>query len=125
MWCMVAAPLIAGNDLRTMNDDIIKILTNKEMIAINQDPLGKQGKRIRNDGDLEVWCKELSGKRLAVALLNKSSESADITVTWKELGLKGTRKIRNLWKHKNLGRYKHSYTGEGIQSHEAMVILVK
>lgn len=54
MWCIVAAPLIAGNDIRSMTPEIIEILTNKELIAINQDPLGKQGRRIRDDGDLEV-----------------------------------------------------------------------
>jgi alpha-galactosidase len=95
------------------------------MIAIDQDPLGKQGKRIRDDGDIEVWTKELSENKLAVALLNRSSEPADITVTWEELGIKGTCKIRDLWKHKNLGRFKHSFTGSNIGSHEAMVVLIK
>jgi alpha-galactosidase len=125
MWCMVAAPLIAGNDLRDMSDEIIQILTNKEVIAINQDPLGKQGRRIRDDGDLEVWCKELSGDRKAIALLNRSSEPADMEVTWKELGLKGKLKVRDLWKHQDLGKFKDSFKGEGILPHEARVLLIE
>jgi len=125
MWCMVAAPLIAGNDLRYMSDEIIQILTNKEVIAINQDPLGKQGRRIRDDGDLEVWCKKLSGNRKAVALLNRSSEPADMEVSWDELGLKGKLKVRDLWKHQDLGEFKDSFKGEGILPHEALVLLIE
>jgi alpha-galactosidase len=125
MWCMVAAPLIAGNDLRDMADGIIQILTNKEVIAINQDPLGKQGRRIRDDGDLEVWCKELSGNRKAIALLNRSSEPADMEVSWKELGLKGKLKVRDLWKHQDLGKFTDSFKGENILPHEALVLLIE
>jgi alpha-galactosidase len=124
MWCIVAAPLMAGNDLRTMTPEIIEILTNKELIALNQDPLGKQGRRIRDDGDIEVWGKELSENRYAVTLLNRTANPADITVTWKELGLEGEFNVRNLWMHKNVGKFKDSFTGKNIQSHEAMVILL-
>ncbi len=125
MWCMVAAPLITGNDLRSMTPDIIDILTNKELIAINQDPLGKQGKRIRDDGDPEVWKKELSDNMLAVALLNKSNDPVNISVSWEELGVKGTLKIRDLWTHKDLGKFRNSFTGESIPGHGTMVILLK
>jgi alpha-galactosidase len=124
MWCMVAAPLIAGCDLRTMSPEITKILTNKEMIAVDQDPLGKQGRRIRDDGDLELWIKELSGGKVAVALLNRASEPADITFTWKELGIKGKRKLRDLWLHKDLGKFEGSFTGKNIASHDAIVLLL-
>ena len=127
MWCMVAAPLMAGNDLRTMKPEIIDILTNKEMIAIDQDPLGKQGRRVRQlaDDDLEVWVKELSGNRRAVALLNRSSVPADINVKWEEIGMNGKRKVRDLWQHEDLGKFKDSFTGKNIASHEAVVLLVE
>lgn len=124
MWCMVAAPLIAGNDLRDMEPEIIKILTNKEVIAINQDSLGKQGRRIIKDGDIEVWIKELSGDQWAVALFNRSDKPADITVSWKEINKKGKLKVRDLWQHKNLGKHKDSFTGKQIPSHSAMVLLI-
>ena len=123
MWCMVAAPLIAGNDLRSMTEEITEILTNEEVIAINQDILGKQARRIRDDGDIEVWLKELSGNRVAVALLNRSSESADITINWDEIGVKGKVKVRDVWLHENLGKFKDSFTGKDIPSHEALVLL--
>lgn len=125
MWCMVASPLIAGNDLRTMKEEIVEILTNKELIAVNQDSLGKQGRRIRDDGELEVWSKELSGNRRAVALLNRSSEPADISVAWKELGLEGKLKVRDLWKHEDMGKFRDTFTGKNIQAHEAMVLLIE
>ena len=124
MWCMVAAPLIAGNDLREMSPEIVKILTNKEVIAIDQDPLGKQGRRIRDDGDLEVWSKEMSGGRRAVALFNRSDEPADIKVSWTEIGMKGKLKVRDLWEHKDLGIFKDSFTGKRIPAHSAMVLLI-
>ncbi len=125
MWCMVAAPLIAGNDLRNMKPEITGILTNKEVIAIDQDPLGKQGRRIRDDGDLEVWSKEMSGGRWAVALFNRSSRPADIKVSWQEIGMKGKRKVRDVWKHKNLGKFRDSFTGRQIPAHSAMILLIR
>ena len=95
------------------------------MIAVGQDPLGKQGKRIRDDGDLELWVKDLAGKKYAVALLNRSSVPADITFSWQELGLKGKKKmVRDLWLHKNIGKFKESFTGKNIQSHDAMILLI-
>ncbi|WP_372934249.1 glycoside hydrolase family 27 protein, partial [Mariniphaga sediminis] len=124
MWCMMAAPLMAGNDLRSMSPEIIDILTNDEIIAIDQDPLGKQGKRIRDDGELEVWCKELSDNRKAVALLNRSDKPADIVVSWKELGISGKYKVRDLWEHKNLGKFKGKFIGGNIKPHDAVVLLI-
>src|SRR5437773_7701686 len=59
LWAILAAPLLAGNDLRDMKPEIRDILTNKEVIAVNQDPLGRQGRRVRKDGDLEVWAKQM------------------------------------------------------------------
>ncbi|NOY37297.1 MAG: glycoside hydrolase family 27 protein [Chlorobi bacterium] len=124
LWCMVAAPLIAGNNLESMTPEIIEILTNKEVIAVNQDPLGKQARRIRDDGDLEVWSKELSGNRRAVALFNRSSHPADIKVNWQETGMEGRLKVRDLWRHKDLGKFKNSFTGKNIPAHSAMVLLI-
>jgi len=125
MWCMVAAPLIAGNDLTTMKEEITQILTNKEVIAINQDPLGKQGRRVRDDGELEVWVKELSGNRRAVALLNRSDHSANIAFSWEEAGISGEYSVRNLWAHQNLGEFRQAYRGTDIASHDALVLLLE
>ena len=124
MWCMVAAPLIAGNDLHNMAPEIRQILTNKALIAVDQDRLGKQGRRIRQKGDLEVWVRELEGNRLAVALFNRSSVAADISVKWEELGISGNRLVTDLWTNRNLGKFKKSYTGVKVKSHEARILLL-
>ncbi len=71
-WCMLAAPLMMGNDLRIMTDDILKILTDKDVIALDQDPLGKQGYRVIDEEGKEVWVKELSDGNWAVCMLNDS-----------------------------------------------------
>lgn len=71
LWCLLAAPLMAGNDIRNMNDEIHYILTKKEVIAVDQDPLGMEGRRVRREGDLEVWAKQMSDGSRAVVLLNR------------------------------------------------------
>jgi alpha-galactosidase len=74
MWAMLAAPLLAGNDLPNMKPEIKAILTNRDVIAIDQDPLGKQGTRAYSDGEVEVWTRHLSGGALAIAVLNAGSD---------------------------------------------------
>lgn len=86
MWAMMAAPLIAGNDLRTMDEVTREILTNKEVIAVNQDPLGIQCIKVRDDGDQEVYVKPLANGDYAVALLNRGESAAKIRVTAEEIG---------------------------------------
>lgn len=124
MWCMVAAPLIAGNDLTTMKEDIRKILTNKEIIAINQDSLGKQGRRIKKEGDIEVWCKELSGNRFAVALLNRGENIDTIKIKLEKFDKTRIIKVRDVWRHKDLGQYSGSFTVNEIGPHETVVLLL-
>ena len=124
MWCMVAAPLIAGNDLRLMNPEIREILTNKALIAIDQDPLGKQGRRVRKKDELEVWMKELSGGSVAVALFNRSGHPVSMTIRWEELGISGARTVGDLWKQSKLGNHNKSFTAESVKSHEARMLLL-
>ncbi len=102
MWCMMASPLLAGNDLTTMSEETISILTNKDMIAIDQDPLVYQARRLKDDGDWEVWARPListiSGK-VAVALLNRSDKKATISFNADSTGLIAQKgyTIRNIW----------------------------
>jgi alpha-galactosidase len=108
-----------------MTSDIIGILTDKEMIAIDQDRVGRQGRRVRDDGDTEVWAKALSGGRVAVALLNKSHQTAAIGFNWNEIDVKGKMSVRDVWRHKNMGNYQEAFIGKGIPSHGVMVLLFK
>jgi alpha-galactosidase len=124
MWAMMAAPLLAGNDLTNMDTGTKNILLNTDIIALDQDALGLQGAPVRIDGDLvntdsEVWAKPLneSGTR-AVVLLNAGTSTQDISFTFGEVGLgSGTAQIRDLWQHKDLGSFTDGYTATGIQSH--------
>jgi alpha-galactosidase len=110
-WALFAAPLIAGNDLRSMSPDTHDILTNAEVIAVDQDPLGIQGRRIRDEGAKEMWMKPLADGSRAVILFNRGTEPGDISVTWEELGLfaGAQAQVRDLWKKTDLGVFTKRY----------------
>jgi alpha-galactosidase len=100
LWALLNAPLIAGNDIRSMNDSTRAILTNREVIAVDQDWGGEQGHKIRDDGEQEVWMKPMSTGDRAVILLNRDSTTATLHTTMREIGLSaGTHRARNLWTH--------------------------
>ena len=102
LWCMLAAPLMAGNDVRHMSPETHAILLNPDVIAIDQDPLGKQATRVRDDGDQEVWARPLADGGEAVALLNRGSVPALIKVNWSEAPpTGGASTMRDVWTHKD------------------------
>ncbi len=103
MWCMLAAPLIAGNDIRNMSKATKNILTAPEIIAVDQDSLGIQAVQIIKNSGLEVWRKQLKDSSVAVALLNLTTKASPIMVTWKEIGIEpGAAKVRDLWAQADL-----------------------
>ena len=126
MWCMLAAPLIAGNNISTMNDTIRDILTAPEIIAIDQDPLGIQGTRIRNDKGLQVWQKPLNDGSIAVALLNVRDSVTDMFVTLEDIGFKKgvTSSVRDLWNRKNLEPVVDMFKTE-VEPHGVVVVKIK
>jgi alpha-galactosidase len=128
MWALMAAPLIAGNDLRNMSQATIDILTAPEVVAVNQDPLGRQGMLVGNiEGTKkpEVWSKILFGNNVqAVALLNRSDQTADISVQWVDLGLPdGPATVRDLWLRSDLGAFPSGYTAS-VPSYGVVLIRV-
>jgi alpha-galactosidase len=118
LWSMLAAALIAGNDVRNVPAPILAILTNKEVIAIDQDKLGHQAKRISKNGDQEIWARDLAGGDRAVALFNLAADPAKITVAWKDIGLtKAPKHARDLWSHSDVaisGDYSATVPGHGV-----------
>lgn len=126
MWAILAAPLIAGNDIRSMDAETKAVLTDKEVLAIDQDALGKQGRRVSKDGDKEVWARELQGGNRAVALLNRAATPQTITVKWEDLGYPThlSAQLRDLWQHKDLGAKSGSYTAT-VAPHAALLVTVK
>jgi alpha-galactosidase len=126
LWALMAAPLMAGNDLRSMAPDIREVLTNKEVIAIDQDPLGRQGRRVAKDGDLEVWAKQLKDGDRAVMLLNRGSSQQNATVSWEQIGypVHLSASVRDLWAHKDLGKFTGKFSAQ-VESHGVVMVTVR
>jgi alpha-galactosidase len=122
-WCLLAAPLMAGNDLLNMTAETKEILTNKEVIAVDQDPLGMQGRKVFDGGPVEVWMKPLAGAARAVILFNRGSEPAPISVFWEQIGLAPgvEAQVRDLWAKKDLGSFKGHFTHQ-VQPHDVIMI---
>ncbi|HYA48253.1 MAG TPA: glycoside hydrolase family 27 protein, partial [Burkholderiales bacterium] len=122
-WCLLAAPLMAGNDLAAMTPATREILTNKEVIAVDQDPLGRQASKVRDDGDLEVWARPLADGGRAVIFLNRGLKPAAVAVNWVELGYPKTleAKVRDLWKHQDLGAFKGSFQAT-VEGHGVVMV---
>jgi alpha-galactosidase len=102
LWSVLAAPLLAGNDLRDMSPSILAILTNRDVIAINQDKAGKQGQRAWQSGDQEIWVRDLDNGDKAVAVFNRGEKASDVNLKWADLKLKAPKKGRDLWSHKDV-----------------------
>jgi len=126
LWSMLAAPLIAGNDLRDMRPEIRDILQNKEVIAVDQDAKGRQGERVWKDGDLEVWAKELRDGSRAVILLNRGSAEHEVSTNWEALGYPShlSASVRDLWQHKDLGKFTGKFSA-AVASHGVVMVTVK
>jgi alpha-galactosidase len=126
LWAILAAPLMAGNDLSNMRPEIRDILTNKEVIAVDQDSLGRQGRRVVKDGDREVWSKELKDGSRAVILLNRGSSEQNISVNWEAIGYPASLSaaVRDLWQHKDLGKFSGKF-GSAVPSHGVLMLTVR
>ncbi len=127
MWAIMAAPLITGNDLSTMSAATKAILTNREVIAVDQDPLGKQGRVVAGNGtNQEVWSKEMSGTNTrAVALFNRGTGSANITVQWSQIGIPaGAATVRDLWAATDLGSFTGSYMATNVPGHTVVMLKI-
>jgi alpha-galactosidase len=124
LWSLLAAPLLAGNDLRTMTEETKSILMNTEVIAIDQDPEAHPVKKISEQGHLVVAARPLMHQTWAVGLFNRGDAAAKVSVTWKDLGLHGKLQVRDLWAHKDLGKVADQFSAE-VPSHGVVLITVK
>jgi len=110
MWCLMAAPLIFSGDMAKLDDFTLNVLCNPEVIAVDQDPLGKQAKPLRYNEQELILAKPLEDGSLAAGLFNLAEEEREITVSWTELGISGKHKLRDLWRHEGLGEAENEYT---------------
>ncbi|HEY5328496.1 MAG TPA: glycoside hydrolase family 27 protein [Acidobacteriaceae bacterium] len=125
LWSIMAAPLLAGNDLTKMTDETKSILMNREVIAIDQDPLGKAGDRVWAVGQTEMWSRPLQGGATAVALFNKINGPTRLTMRLSDLGIRGTVKVRDVWAHKDVGVVTDGYAVDVPRHGVVMVVLTK
>ena len=110
LWAILAAPLLAGNDLSKMSATTKSILMNREVIAVDQDRLGIEGNRVKATGPFEIWMKPLEGGAKAVALFNRGEAPYPMTLHLSDVGFSGPVQARNLWSHRNIGPLQDSYT---------------
>jgi alpha-galactosidase len=123
LWALLAAPLLAGNDLSKMGEGDLRILTNKDAIAIDQDALGKQGGRLYQDGDLDVWTRPLSGGRVAVGVFNRGGTPRDISIELAKVGFPAGAPLRDVWKQKDLGPHSGTFT-DAVPNHGVTLLIV-
>ena len=124
MWCMMASPLAMTNDLRKVSEDDRRILLNPEIIAINQDPLGKAAERRVMTGSYQIFVRQLANGSHAVALLNTSDKPLVLTADFARLGIPGKYTIRDVWQHKDIARTASKWKGR-VMPHETRVLVVK
>lgn len=124
MWCMLNSPLMAGNDLRHISKQTIEILTNKELIALNQDKRFYQARSIKKEGQIEIWEKLLfNRKKKAIAILNREDQAVEYMLTASTMGVSSKSKIRDLWQHRSLGKI-GAHKAFNIPAHGIVVLLV-
>jgi alpha-galactosidase len=124
LWCIMSSPLMLGNDPRNMTEEELSIITNKRAIAINQDPT-EQGKRIKKEGDAEIWAKKLNNGKTAVLFLNRNEKNASkLTLLPEDIGLTGKVKAQNVYTGKKTGTFRESFT-QTIPPREGLFLLIK
>ena len=124
LWCIMASPLIATNDIRNMDENTKRILLNDEAISIDQDPLGKQGERKIADSVWNVFVKPLANGDYAIAILNRSDATQKSDIDFSSLGLEGKYEIEDVWQHKVVGKKEKKWKGN-LQSHETKLFRLK
>jgi alpha-galactosidase len=124
LWCLLSAPLLLSCDIASLDAFTLSLLTNDEVLEVNQDPLGLGAKRITSGPLKEIWTKQLEDGSVAVGLFNLSNEKGTVEVAWKDLGLTGSCKVRDLWRQKDLGVFADSFSVP-VNAHGVVLVKVK
>lgn len=123
LWCLLSAPLLIGCDLAALDEFTLNLLTNDEVLEVNQDPLGRQAGRVMEDGDGEVWAKDMEDGSKAAGLFNRGSTEAKVRIQWSKLGIKGPHTVRDLWRQKDLGVFKDRFESD-VPSHGVVLVRI-
>jgi len=124
LWSLLAAPLLIGCDMTQLDDFTKGLLSNDEVIDVNQDPLGKQASRVTSNGDLQVWARDLEDGSKAVGLFNTGEKEAKVTADWKDLGLAGNQIVRDLWRQKDIGSFSGKFDST-VPSHGVVLLRIR
>ena len=123
MWSLLSSPLLIGCDLTRLDPFTKALLTNDDVLDVNQDPLGRPAGRISESGDTQIWARPLFDGTHAVGLVNLGSDKANVTVYWSQFGLAGAQPVRDLWQRKDMGRFANGYT-VSVPAHGTVLIKV-
>lgn len=125
LWSILAAPMLIGCDMVSIDPFTLNLLANREVIEINQDPAGIQGRRIFSDKtkQIEIWSRPLADGSLAVGLFNLSDKNQKISVSWKDLNIKGKHTVRNLWLQTNIGSFESAFSSQ-VSDHGVVFIKI-
>jgi alpha-galactosidase len=121
LWSLIAAPLIFSGDITRLDEFALGLLCNDEVIDVDQDALGRPGRRIAKDGSAEVWARELSDGSLAVGLFNRGDREAKVTARWSDLSLTHLRVVRDLWRQKDLGKFSNEFQAQ-VAAHGVVLV---
>ena len=124
LWCILAAPLMAGNDLSQMTPYTVELLTNPEVIAVDQDALGKQGYRVTQEGPFDVWMKPMADGSKVVGLFNRQRNTEQMTVDFSQIGVSGSATVRDLWERKDRGTFTDKYSAY-VPMHGVVLVRIK
>ena len=124
LWSLAPSPLMLGANLTDLDEATLALITNDEVLAVNQDPLGAKAKRIAQHDHTEVWVKGLKNGDKAVGLFNRGETATDVELLWSEAGLSGNRGLRDLWSHRDLGAFNEKFS-VSVPAHGAILWRVK
>jgi hypothetical protein len=124
LWCLLSAPLLIGCDMSRLDDFTLNLLTNDEVLAIDQDPLGDEAMQVAEIDSVKIYSKKLADGSLAVGLFNVGSKMTDATLQFSVLDLQGKQKLRDLWRQKDLGTFTDEYQAKNIPSHGVLLLKI-
>jgi len=124
LWCLVAAPLIFSGDMTRLDEFTLGLLSNDEVLDVDQDPLGRPGRRVAIDEDLEVWAKDMEDGTKAVGLFNRGECDATVTAQWADLQINGSRIVRDLWRQQDLGKFDGQFKAT-VPSHGVVLVRLR
>jgi alpha-galactosidase len=124
LWCLQSSPLLIGCDMTQLDDFTLGLLSNDDVLAVDQDPLCKPAGRITKEGEIEVWGRDMADGSKVVGIFNRGEAPAKGEVKWSDLGLSGKHHVRDLWRQAELGKFKDSFSAD-IPRHGVILIKIR